>query len=271
MRKQNGIFLFNIIPIYRPGISDVFDSVKLASLPSTAQRIKQNTFFGTLENICGQCLNEADLLYVFATNGDRDFAKINWKSPGNFTLTEVNTPTFTPDVGFSGDGSTSYLNTGWDPTNNGVNYTLDECGAFCYVNNEISITASSEFAFGCGEGAFAQGMCLAPKLNSGRHGFQLNANTINTEGTAVSSIGFFHIRRVADNDSRIFKNGSQAGTTQTTASSGMTDSDLILLANNIIGPFGFTDSQIGIFGIGSSFAGQESALYTAWNTYFTSL
>lgn len=275
MRKHRGVFFFNIIPRYRPGISDIFDSVKLASLPSTAQRIKQNTFFGSLENICGQCLNEADLLYVFATDGDRDFAKINWKSPGNFTPTEVNTVTFTPNVGFNGNGSNSYLDTGWIPSADAVNLAQDNGGAFIYVNNNITHPPGTvRYAFGVlGNAANAANgrMALIPREpTTVTHQFALNsANT--ARGSSVTTNGFYHIRQVSNTDLRIFKDASQVGTT---ASGSTTLSDNSLYIDGLhtnAGLQGIGEFEIGIFGIGAPLTGQESALYTAWNTYFTSL
>lgn len=58
------------------------------------------------------------VIWIPATDGDRNFAKINYKDPGNFTLTESGTPTFTTNSGFSSQDLASYLDTGWKPTTN---------------------------------------------------------------------------------------------------------------------------------------------------------
>lgn len=268
MRKQNGIYLFNIIPRYRPGMSDVFDSVKLATLPSGAQRIKQNSFFGTLENICGECLDEVDLLYVFATDGDRNYAKINWRSPGSFTPTEVNELTFTENIGFNGNGTNSYLNTNFIPNTNAVNYTLNNACLFCYINNDIS--SNTKFDFGV---VSAPGDIRFISRNaSNTHSFLINTINNSTVGSSVSGAGFYQIQRTGSAVSKLFKNGSQVGADITTSSVGLPSRFLPLLANNNLGTAGsFSDRQMGMFGLGSSLTGQESALYTAWNNYFTSL
>ena len=52
-----------------------------------------------------------DGLFVTAAH-DLQAATINWVAPAGTRLTPVNSPIFTPDVGFEGDGATSYLETG---------------------------------------------------------------------------------------------------------------------------------------------------------------
>lgn len=279
LKTKSGIFLFNIIPSYRPGMGKVFDHgyYDLACTPSLAQRSKQNTLYTSLENIAGESLSELDLLYIMATDGTGTFAKINWVSPGDFSLTDGVVPTFTENEGFTGNASSMYLKTGWIPSTNGVNYTLDECSAFCYINNETTQGARYAFLVRGNAGSALNGqLCLAPKLLNGgtnKHFFSLQGSAPGV-GTAVSSVGLFHIHRTADNDSRLFKDGSQVGVVNTLASDSLSNKELYLLTGNFNGSLdgnSYSDAQIGLFGCGASLTGQESALYTAWNTYFSSL
>lgn len=244
-------------------------------LPSAGQKILQNQLVINLKDIGVWSL--LDLLYLFATDGDRDFARINWKDPGNFTLIEGNAPTFTTNIGFVGNGVNMYLNTGWAPNPDGVNWTLDEAGFFTYINNNITPGATSEWALGCqGDASFAsQGaLALLPERTTGDHTYAINGGT-SIRGSSVSSQGFFHVRRTADNDTRIFKNASQVGTTATGASNSLSTRDLHLLAGfnatqtEVVAAF--SNFQMGVFGIGASLSGSESDLYTVWNDYFTNI
>lgn len=271
LKTKSGIFLFNIIPSYRPGMSKVFDYAhyELACTPSLAQRTKQNTLYTSLEDIAGESLSDLDLLYIMATDGTRVFAKINWVDPGSFDFTESGSPAFAENEGFTG-GSPAYLDTGWNPAVDGVNFQLDESGAFCYVNNEC--TAGIFYQFGVDQAA-TDTTALAAKYSGSTHRYGINSSTV-LVGTSVSSIGFFHTRRVADDDLRLYKNGSQVGSTSTQASTGKSGNarTMAILAFNANGTVaGHSDAQVGCFGIGASLTGQESALYTAWNTYFQSL
>jgi hypothetical protein len=236
--------------------------------PSYEQQVLQNGFVLELKSL--GVWDDLDVLYVFATDGDRDFAKINWKNPGSFTCTEVNTPTFTQNEGFQGNGSSSYLNTGWVPNSDAVNYTLNEAGWFTYVTNEIA-ASSSKSAFGARNNDLSGQLGLLPKSGSNLHAASVNSLNL-TAGAAVSSVGFFHGRRVASNDLRLFKNGSQIGSTSTNASTGLTSEEVYVSASsNPGGTILYADTEISILGIGASLTGKESDLYDAWNTYFNAL
>jgi hypothetical protein len=238
------------------------------TLPSSGQQILGNQLVLDIDALW----DDLDLLYVFATDGDSDFAKINWIDPGNFTATEVNSPTFTVNEGFSNTG-TSYLSTGWDPATNAVNFALNDAGVFAYCGTDI--TAANTFLFGSSDSGAVGRVELVPKRLTGEnHLFGINSTGTAARGTGpVSSEGFFHIRRTATNDLRIFKDGAQVGTTESfTGTTGPNNDDIYLLATNSNGVVNsHILADIGIFGIGSSLSGQESAIYTAWNTYFTSL
>jgi hypothetical protein len=68
-----------------------------------------------------------DVMWVLAAHNEQ-FGRLNWKSPGSFTLTAVNSPTFTTDRGFTGvQASSTLLDTGWDWATNGVGYTQNNC------------------------------------------------------------------------------------------------------------------------------------------------
>lgn len=55
--------------------------------------------------------SKLDGLWLTAA-ADSQAAKVNWIDPGTYDLTAVNSPTFTADRGYQGDGATSYLDTG---------------------------------------------------------------------------------------------------------------------------------------------------------------
>ena len=78
-----------------------------------------------------------DAIWLPATNGDSDFATYNLKDPDSYQLTKVNSPTFTSLQGFSTDGSSSYLNTNFNPSTNGVNLSLNAAsiGVYMRINN----------------------------------------------------------------------------------------------------------------------------------------
>lgn len=271
---NRGIFLFNILPRYRPGMSDVFDYSRekftAASLPSEHQRRLQNTMFMAFENVCGECLSNLDLLYVFATDGDSDYAKINWVYPGSFIPTEVNTITFTSNIGFNGNASNSYINTGFIPSTHGVNYQANDASVLCYIASEISSNAKLDF--GVNSGISDPSILLNSRNASNQHSFRINFASAVGSGVGKTSTGFFHLQKTATGY-KLYKNASEQITSiGSIVATGVPDRFIPLFANNNNGTIGsFSDRRQGLFGLGASLSGGESSLYDAWNNYFTSL
>ena len=106
--------------------------------PSAAQQELQNTLITDLKT--AGVWDKLDLFYIFATDGDSDFATLNWKAPSNFQATKVNSPTFTTDSGFSGDGSTAYLDTNFVIATDVSNYSQNNASTFTYFESDLSQT-----------------------------------------------------------------------------------------------------------------------------------
>jgi hypothetical protein len=98
--------------------------------PSPAQQTLQNTLVTDLKT--AGVWDKLDLFYVFATDGDGDYATLNWKTPASFQATKVNSPTFTTNGGFAGDGTSSYLGTNYTPNTDAVNVTSTSMSAGGY-------------------------------------------------------------------------------------------------------------------------------------------
>lgn len=52
-------------------------------------------------------------------------------------MTNVNSTTFTAGIGFTGNASTMYINTNYNPSTQGVKYTLNNCSFGVYHNNLV--------------------------------------------------------------------------------------------------------------------------------------
>lgn len=81
-----------------------------------------------------------DVLYVHAA-ADLQAALLNWKDPGRFTAVHSGggTLTFEADLGVTSDG-TSYLDTGWNPATNGVNFRLHAAHLGIVIGTAVSDT-----------------------------------------------------------------------------------------------------------------------------------
>lgn len=119
-------------------------------IPDAIQLAAQNTM------VCGLVEDgvwaKLDTFWVMA-NGDSPNCHLNWINPALYTLTPINAPTFTAWEGYAGDGATEYIDTGYNPTDDGTNYTLNSAsfgyyartvgaGAMMGVHNSRSAVAT---------------------------------------------------------------------------------------------------------------------------------
>lgn len=211
-----------------------------------------------------------DVLWLPATNGDVDFAGYNLKDPTTFNLTRVNSPTFTSLEGFTGDGATSYLNSGWNPNINGSNFTLND-SSFGYYQRKSSVNTSGRHGGDNSTPVFI----LVATQNSSNIGSAL-INQIATvpsdhEFTNSSPQGFLSINRESSATNRIYKNGSLVET-ETVNSSVVPSIVLYWLSRNANGTASnFSDDQLSFMYYGADLTSKASELYTAIQDYMTSI
>jgi hypothetical protein len=103
------------------------------TLPSAGQQTLQNQLVLDLKT--AGVWSKLDTFGVFATDGDSDFALIDWIRLSDYTA--VNSPTFTADKGFQGNGTSSYIDMNYNPSTQAVNLSLNNnsIGVFQDINN----------------------------------------------------------------------------------------------------------------------------------------
>lgn len=106
------------------------------TLPSAGQQTLQNQLVVDLKT--AGVWSKLDAFSVFATDGDGDFALIDWVRL--VTQTAVSSPTFTANKGFETDGISSYIDTLYNPTTDGVNYSGENAGRLIYANPDVTPT-----------------------------------------------------------------------------------------------------------------------------------
>jgi hypothetical protein len=106
--------------------------------PSAAQQTLQNTLVEDLKT--AGVWSKLDAFYLFATDGDSDYATLNFVAPSSFQATKTNSPTFTADEGFTGDGVSAYLDTNLNASTDTTNYTQDDASFGVYAWNIIGAT-----------------------------------------------------------------------------------------------------------------------------------
>jgi hypothetical protein len=200
-----------------------------------------------------------DALYAFAA-ADSQAAKINWKAPGTFNCTEVNAPAFTADVGFTGNGSTSYLDSGFNPSTAPTpNFTLNSASIFGWSNTAATSTGAM---VGVTSGS---NHALYSRYTDNNAYSHISTSVGNASVAAVGTgVGFLSASRTGASATTIYKNGA-AGTTATDASVSVVGQITFVATNTALWP-----GQMCAGGVGSQMnATEHLALYNALRTYMT--
>jgi hypothetical protein len=145
---------------------------------------------GSLSGVAG-CGTKLDALYIFATNTTTT-ANLNLCGTG-FGITTTVAPTFSADHGYTGNGTTQFLNTNFNPATAAGNYALNSASIGVYtLTNRAPDSVSLQM--GAVDGGFASynfisvlssASAIAPEMNGGTFGGATN-NGVSQGFTAVS-------------------------------------------------------------------------------------
>lgn len=202
-----------------------------------------------------------DVMWVLAAH-DEQFGRLNWKSPGNFTLTAVNSPTFTVDRGFTGiSASSTLLTTGWDWATNGVQYTQNNCHISVYQRSGGENVPS----FSQQNAGYRAGVMGRP---SAANGSRVNSATAGTTASGTYPLQTV-VRRNDSVNQSVVRDGVEvvapAAAASTTAAN--TSDFAFFIGGNV-----YTSSQIVGGSLGAYMDDTEvAAFYNAWHDYMVAL
>jgi hypothetical protein len=226
------------------------------TLPSASVQTKQNTFLAALKT--SGVWNKLDVFYCFAQDGSKEFATINWKSPSANQCTLVNSPTWTSNQGFTGNGTSSYIDTNYQASGTG-NYTLNNASRYAYIRTLIanrvidgvdSSTANSTTTF----------VSANQRIN------QSGGNLSASFDYSTSGAGMKSIHRTSSTSVTCYND--------TTASSGLTATSTGLVTSNqciLRSLSGYGSHQISMYAMGASMISENSDFVSAFATYLSSL
>lgn len=161
-------------------------------------------------------------------------------------ITNVNSTTFTAGQGFTGNGSTMYLNTNYNPAVDGVKYTLNSCYASVYLTSD-----STGFYVDIGNYIGTNIFYLDVLDSPGAFYGSINTNdAVFSSMASSSSLGLFGIKRSVSNQQVLYRND---GTTKTEndSSSAIPSGNIYLLARNNDGTAGqFSPRRLAVTAIG---------------------
>jgi predicted secreted protein len=243
--------LYNALNAYIASIR-IFNA--FTTPPSAARQALIQTCVGSL--ISAGVWTKLDALHVTAA-ADSQAALVNWKQPGTFNATTVNAPTFTTDLGFTGNGTTSYVDSGFNPVTAAGNFAQNSACTFGYVATNLTTcvligTVSS------------QKNILFPR-SAGNLSARVNATATALAVASADSTGFWSATRSGASASEAYLNGVSVDT-DPGASLAMSSENLFYMRNAST----YTPTVVACGGAGAHLsAAEQTALYNALRTYLT--
>lgn len=206
-----------------------------------------------------------DAIWLWASDNSTD-ANLNFKGT-DYTSIPVNM-TFIARQGFTGNGSTSYIDSGFNPNAAGGNYSLNSgsVGAYLRINQqEESLAYGARSTSGGDTRTF-----LYPRRPSPANETLslLNARTSTISNTVTDSRGLFLTSRTASNLTTSYREAGSLGAS-TEPPRGLVAEEIYFGGYNNVGGLNFSSSNQFAFGfIGG---GLSSAQVTALNTIVNDL
>lgn len=207
-----------------------------------------------------------DWLTVLAAH-DAQAGRVNWVTPAQ-VASEVNAPTFEVDRGYTGNGTTSYLASGWTSAVVGAKMVLNNSSLFAWSRTDVNNT--NQYDLGN-----ARNQLNSRSLAAGGPVCRVNDGT-GTGQTLASSIGLTVATRTDSANRSLYRNASLLGT-NAQASVALGTSEMFILAqNNSVSPAtvpaNYSTRQIAVAGWGSHLtADNVTALHTRLNTFLTAI
>lgn len=236
-----------------------------AGLNSTHQ-----TAYVTL--ICGLVTDAVwtkyDAVYVLATS-DTVSAKLNLVST-SFSLVPNNSPTFTADQGYTGNGSNAYLETNFNPATAGGNFTQDSAHLASW--DIIKNTAAGKLGL---SGNLEDGTFVGASITQSDGGANSQITTINSGGdTPATNVppGFLIGNRSGASSRQLYWNGSSSATGSTTSTALVSVSIWLLARHYLTSANQASNEQMAVFTIGGSLSSTDAAnAYARFHTYLQTI
>jgi hypothetical protein len=236
---------------YDAAAQAIFDA--FTTPPTTARKAVINTCVVALKAAGVWTL--LDCLYLMAA-ADNQAARINWKMPASFTLSAINSPTFTADRGFTGDGASTYLDTNYTPSTNAVALSLNSAHYGGWALNSLAAGSANRLVGNVA--STGTGRSLVLPRNTGDIISSLANDTSGTTLSNATTSGFFVVNRSGASARQAYRNGSSLGS-DATAAVALPNQKVAFLRDTT----SFATLQVAVGTIGASLTAQQASDFHA--------
>lgn len=239
----------------RPIVDRLFS--RMATPPASLRRAQIYTLVSDL--MAAGAWRLIDGLYTLGA-ADTQASRLNLVSDA-YNLTAYNSPIFTVDRGYTGDGVSSYLDTGADMSAL-ANYKLNSACMFMWqlTAAQVAVQAVSSTTTQAFISARTGANKTYVRINDGGSGTAA-INVASTDGS-----GFWAVDRDSAASRALYKSGVQIGA-DTQVSSAASGTPMILRANT-----SYSNAQVAVFGFGAHMPpAVHLAMYNAIHKYMTAI
>lgn len=210
--------------------------------------------------------DKLETLYFPAAH-DAQAGQLNWKE-NSYSLVPINSPVFTIDRGYKGDGSSSYLDTGWYTGSKNL-FQGNAASMGVYVNNEGGLVPNNTSV------VMGSGSCvILTKATSGLVRGRVNGQTTQDLPPTVvpSRMGSTALNRTATNNTDVYRDGVQVGSGNTASVTRNTVTFALLGFNSSGTMANWSTEQIAMAFMGGVLAPTEIAAFdTITRSYLTAI
>lgn len=240
------------VPVFDPDAVLYFN--QLTGTVPDAFKISVNNLIISLKS--GGNFSEMDRFWIHATPNQQN-ARISVVNPTSTAITEVNGPTWTQYVGYTGNGITNYLDTNFIQ-NLAIKYTQNSAsfGNYC-----LGAASSIGIIMGTGP-AYSYPQYLGGNLIIKTNGLEISSAVVNARGFSCGV-------RTGVNSQGIYRNGLQLAT-GVDSSVILTSNNWAILAFRDLTVSDFSAQTVSISFIGSSAINQAS-LYASVQAFATEI
>lgn len=226
------------------------------TLPTDSVKLKQNTLLTSMK--ADGVWAKLDVFYVFAQDGGSAFGTLNWKNPNANQATLVNAPTFVSNGGLMGNGTSSYIDTNYNPATQGVQYTLNNASRYFFTH---AINGTGRF-----DGNALSG--INSMLRASTNQQRINAGSSNLLATAfdfTATVNTKSIHRTSSTDVTLYNSTTGSSTTQTSTT--VQSSNQFVLRSSTV----YAAHTCAAYAMGASMIAEHTNFINDWNTYKNSL
>jgi hypothetical protein len=223
------------------------------TLPSASVQAKQNTLLVSMK--ADGVWAKLDVFYVFAQDGGADFGTLNWKNPNANQSTLVNAPTFVSNGGLMGNGTSSYIDTNFNPATQGVQYTQNNASRYFFTH---AIGTGRFDGNTSGNNSMFLGVSASQRINAG-------TNTATPPIDFTSAVNTKSLHRTSSTAVTAYNSTTAQIAVQTSAA--MTSANQFILRSATT----YGAHTCAAYAMGASMISEHTAFINDWNTYKSSL